>query len=124
VPDELVAKIPQEAVGRACICENKERMNKNSAPKRIVCLSAEAADWLCRIGAWEQVPKLAIVRPPHNGQRSGSAPTLSASVLNFLKLLFYLGSRIAQNQFSKAQDKEVHPPLTTPTHDKIGAACW
>lgn len=24
-------------------------------PKRIVCLSAEAADWLWRIGAWEQV---------------------------------------------------------------------
>src|SRR5262245_12098580 len=25
------------------------------APKRIVCLSAEAADWLWRIGAWECV---------------------------------------------------------------------
>src|SRR5206468_1338378 len=25
------------------------------APKRIVCLSAEAADWLWRIGAWESV---------------------------------------------------------------------
>ena len=25
------------------------------APKRIVCLSAEAADWLWRIGAWERV---------------------------------------------------------------------
>ncbi len=24
-------------------------------PERIVCLSAEAADWLCRIGAWDQV---------------------------------------------------------------------
>ncbi len=24
-------------------------------PQRIVCLSAEAADWLCRIGAWDQV---------------------------------------------------------------------
>lgn len=24
-------------------------------PKRIVCLSAEAADWLCRIGAWDRV---------------------------------------------------------------------
>ena len=26
-----------------------------NTPKRIVCLSAEAADWLWRIGAWEQV---------------------------------------------------------------------
>jgi iron complex transport system substrate-binding protein len=26
-----------------------------TTPKRIVCLSAEAADWLWRIGAWEQV---------------------------------------------------------------------
>ena len=25
------------------------------APKRIVCLSAEAADWLWRIGAWDRV---------------------------------------------------------------------
>src|SRR6266404_4955881 len=29
-------------------------MNAN-APQRIVCLSAEAADWLWRIGAWERV---------------------------------------------------------------------
>jgi len=27
----------------------------NHAPKRIVCLSAEAADWLWRIGAWDSV---------------------------------------------------------------------
>lgn len=27
----------------------------NHAPQRIVCLSAEAADWLWRIGAWDQV---------------------------------------------------------------------
>jgi iron complex transport system substrate-binding protein len=27
----------------------------NSVPQRIVCLSAEAADWLSRIGAWEKV---------------------------------------------------------------------
>ena len=27
----------------------------NRAPQRIVCLSAEAADWLWRIGAWERV---------------------------------------------------------------------
>src|SRR5262245_52283821 len=26
-----------------------------STPQRIVCLSAEAADWLWRIGAWERV---------------------------------------------------------------------
>src|SRR5215472_8580610 len=26
-----------------------------ASPQRIVCLSAEAADWLWRIGAWEQV---------------------------------------------------------------------
>ncbi len=26
-----------------------------SIPQRIVCLSAEAADWLCRIGAWDNV---------------------------------------------------------------------
>src|SRR5882757_10327408 len=27
----------------------------NRIPQRIVCLSAEAADWLWRIGAWERV---------------------------------------------------------------------
>jgi iron complex transport system substrate-binding protein len=27
----------------------------NATPKRIVCLSAEAADWLWRVGAWERV---------------------------------------------------------------------
>ena len=27
----------------------------SSHPQRIVCLSAEAADWLCRIDAWDQV---------------------------------------------------------------------
>jgi iron complex transport system substrate-binding protein len=27
----------------------------NQQPQRIVCLSAEAADWLCRIGAWDKV---------------------------------------------------------------------
>src|SRR5688572_29370872 len=27
----------------------------NLTPQRIVCLSAEAADWLWRIGAWERV---------------------------------------------------------------------
>jgi iron complex transport system substrate-binding protein len=30
-------------------------MNGGAALERIVCLSAEAADWLWRIGAWEQV---------------------------------------------------------------------
>src|SRR5580658_9948875 len=28
---------------------------KQKPPQRIVCLSAEAADWLWRIGAWRQV---------------------------------------------------------------------
>jgi len=39
-------------------------------PKRIVCLSAEAADWLWRVGAWERVVgTTAFFTPP-----SGSAP--------------------------------------------------
>jgi iron complex transport system substrate-binding protein len=29
--------------------------NMSMTPERIVCLSAEAADWFCRIGAWERV---------------------------------------------------------------------
>jgi len=29
-------------------------------PHRIVCLSAEAADWLCRIGAWERVAGVTV----------------------------------------------------------------
>jgi hypothetical protein len=38
---EVIA--PDFAIGMSC------------PPQRIVCLSAEAADWLWRIGAWEQV---------------------------------------------------------------------
>ena len=35
------------------------------APQRIVCLSAESADWLCRIGAWENVAGItAFFTPP------------------------------------------------------------
>jgi len=30
-------------------------MNMSLTPKRVVCLSAEAADWLWRIGAWDNV---------------------------------------------------------------------
>ena len=32
-----------------------EQTKMPSSPKRIVCLSAEAADWLWRIGAWDRV---------------------------------------------------------------------
>jgi len=39
-------------------------------PQRVVCLSAEAADWLWRIGAWEQVTGVtAFFKPP-----PGAAP--------------------------------------------------
>ena len=38
----------------------------SSIPERIVCLSAESADWLWRIGAWEQVVGItAFFTPPH-----------------------------------------------------------
>jgi|SRR6266850_5046030 len=37
----------------------------NSIPERIVCLSAESADWLWRIGAWERVAGItAFFAPP------------------------------------------------------------
>ncbi|HWD92364.1 MAG TPA: ABC transporter substrate-binding protein [Verrucomicrobiae bacterium] len=42
----------------------------NAIPKRIVCLSAEAADWLWRIGAWEQVAGATSFFP----QPAGAAP--------------------------------------------------
>lgn len=43
-------------------------MNK---PERIVCLSAEAADWLCRIGAWDQVAGVTafFTIPPGRAQK-------------------------------------------------------
>ena len=38
---------------------------KATAPQRIVCLAAEAADWLWRIGAWDQVVGItAFFTPP------------------------------------------------------------
>ena len=38
----------------------------NRAPERIVCLSAEAADWFWRIGAWEKVAGVTVffTQPP------------------------------------------------------------
>jgi iron complex transport system substrate-binding protein len=36
----------------------------NRAPQRIVCLSAEAADWLWRIGAWDRVAGITIYFNP------------------------------------------------------------
>lgn len=39
-------------------------------PKRIVCLSAESADWLCRIGAWDRVVGVTA----YYSQRSDVAP--------------------------------------------------
>ena len=46
------------------------------APQRIVCLSAEAADWLWRIGAWEQVAGVTAffnqpAESPHKPRVSG-----------------------------------------------------
>src|SRR5207247_4725797 len=36
-----------------------------SAPQRIACLSAESADWLWRLGAWDQVVGVtAFFEPP------------------------------------------------------------
>jgi hypothetical protein len=36
----------------------------NYTPERIVCLSAEAADWFLRIGAWGRVADVAYLRSP------------------------------------------------------------
>jgi len=53
----------------------------NRPPERIICLSAEAADWLWRIGAWEQVagvtaffntPAEAAPKPIVSGFSSGN----------------------------------------------------
>jgi iron complex transport system substrate-binding protein len=42
----------------------------NGVPQRIVCLSAEAADWLWRFGAWEQVVGVtAFFTPPPDAAR-------------------------------------------------------
>jgi len=43
---------------------------RRRAPERIVCLSAEAAEWLWRIGAWEQVVGItAFFDPPSEATR-------------------------------------------------------
>lgn len=39
----------------------------SGVPQRIVCLSAEAADWLWRIGAWEQVVGVTAFFTPPSG---------------------------------------------------------
>jgi iron complex transport system substrate-binding protein len=57
----------------------------NRSPQRIVCLSAEAADWLWRIGAWEQVvgvtaffnlPPEAQKKPKVSGFSSANLPQI------------------------------------------------
>ncbi len=57
----------------------------NHAPQRIVCLSAEAADWFWRIGAWDQVagvtaffrqPPEAPPKPRVSGFSSANVPQI------------------------------------------------
>ena len=57
----------------------------NHAPQRIVCLSAEAADWFWRIGAWEKVagvtafftqPPEAPPKPRVSGFSSANLPQI------------------------------------------------
>ena len=57
----------------------------NHAPQRIVCLSAEAADWFWRIGAWDQVagvtaffeqPREATPKPRVSGFSSANLPQI------------------------------------------------
>ena len=57
----------------------------NYAPQRIVCLSAEAADWFWRIGAWDQVagvtafftqPPEAPPKPQVSGFSSANLPQI------------------------------------------------
>jgi iron complex transport system substrate-binding protein len=47
----------------------------NPAPQRIVCLSAESADWLWRIGAWEKVAGVTAYFTPPPG--AGPKPRVS-----------------------------------------------
>jgi len=44
----------RSASGATCVERTISRLVENS-PRRIVCLSAESADWLWRIGAWDSV---------------------------------------------------------------------
>jgi iron complex transport system substrate-binding protein len=43
------------AAAAAIVPIKKSRMKRSVTPNRIVCLSAEVADWFWRIGAWEKV---------------------------------------------------------------------
>jgi len=53
-PCLIKRKSPQAPSGGECVERTISRFAENS-PRRIVCLSAESADWLWRIGAWESV---------------------------------------------------------------------
>jgi iron complex transport system substrate-binding protein len=55
----------------------------NGIPQRIVCLSAEAADWLWRIGAWEQVVGItAFFTPPPGASPKPRISTFSTARLD------------------------------------------
>jgi len=57
-------------------------------PQRIVCLTAEAADWLWRIGAWDAVAGVTAYfePPPEAAPRPRVSGFSSANVENILKL--------------------------------------
>jgi iron complex transport system substrate-binding protein len=55
----------------------------NEAPKRIVCLSAEAADWFWRIGVWEKVVGItAFFTPPPEAAPKPRISTFSTARLD------------------------------------------
>jgi hypothetical protein len=60
----------------------KKKVTAPGTPGRIVCLSAESADWLWRIGAWEQVAGVtACFRQP-----AGAVPKPRVSGFSTAKL--------------------------------------
>ncbi|MCO5052185.1 MAG: helical backbone metal receptor [Verrucomicrobiae bacterium] len=60
----------------------------NRAPQRIVCLSAEAADWLWRIGAWEKVVGVTafFMQPPDEPPKPRVSGFSSANIAQIEKL--------------------------------------
>jgi iron complex transport system substrate-binding protein len=60
----------------------------NGIPQRIVCLSAEAADWLWRLGAWDRVVGVTgfLVPPPKAESRPRVSGFSSANVDQVMRL--------------------------------------
>lgn len=59
-----------------------------NAPQRIVCLTAEAADWLWRLGGWDSVVGVTAYfePPPDAAPKPRVSGFSSASVENILRL--------------------------------------